>query len=138
MGVNTKTFIHDIGVEPISFIGFTQTEVDLEVDNSRHSLDQSAEINVSILLDVENGIHSPQSPLVKPTLQLNETDVPTSQIHKVSATPLTSLKVYLIVSNGVHKHYISNKINAPVVPVCGRYLDTPFQDRVLQTPIGIC
>jgi len=138
MGVNTKTFIHDIGTEPISFIGFTQTEVDLEIDDSIHFLGQASEINISIILGIENVTHSLQPTLVKPVLQLDESHVSTSQIHKILIPPLTALSIKLIVSDGVHKHFINNKLNAPVVPVCGRYIDTPFQDRVLQTPSGIC
>ena len=98
-------FFDEIAVEPIAYVGLGIDSG--EIEDSIHTL-ESTTIRVSVKAVLENSIHDLASGSIRPNISCK-------------------------LESSIHTHWNYREFNAPVSPVCSRYLQTYFADRLVNT-----
>jgi len=129
-------YIDEIGVEPLGYIGVIQVIYDGEVRKADHLLRSTSPYLTQIVSAVIPGRAGHRigsgDPFFKHALVLPRAD------HRMTATLVKTLPIVIPVISGKHLLPVYNKYNAPVDYTCDRYLETPCEDKILETPVPFC
>jgi hypothetical protein len=123
-----EAFLSEIGVEPIGHIGYSRPLIVAVADNSEHKHYSSKNATPSITLYKDDAFHTALSTDANPSINLLGDDSKhflLSNTVNVSITPNAN--------SAIHGLY-QNEPDVAITFVPGRYLETPYKSRVLETP----
>lgn len=127
-------FFDEFGVEPLGFVGYPKEVIDLTVEDALHGLyGTTSEILSSPV--VASAYHRSAQPTIHPVIILTDN---ISAIHSNLVYHPGVLGQVITVHSAIHGLYQFNQLNAPVSFTCRTYLQTPYENRILETPIVKC
>jgi hypothetical protein len=126
------TFYDELGVEPLGFVGQPSAEeVILAVHPSIHKSLSSVPVFDVVVPSNATYIHRCYSTEVSLQILIDEGSL--DAIHKTHSS-VPTLDLIFSVHDSIHKHHYLDKWNAKFSYNCARYLDTPQEFRLLETP----
>ena len=129
------TFLDELGVEPLGFISKEQIAYDGDIGEAKHRIGSNIPYiiqTVTIAVGSKHRVNSSRPDMGK------DIYVYPDNKHYVKSTIITKFDITLVVYKAKHMLPTVNKNNAPVEFVCDRYLNTPYEDKILQTPLKNC
>lgn len=126
-------FFGELGTEPLAYVG-DRTRIYSGLKGQIHKL-YTSEIEANVRGELISGdvIHTLSSTNTVATIQVQIENA----VHKVVSTELSGKALFVIVDS-IHRHLVGYKFNAPVRFKCGRFLETPAENRYLETPTTNC
>jgi len=129
--------LDELGVEPYGYIGYSNEHENAEGIDAIHRVFHRP-IKLIKVGDsrFKDAIHKILSESVALKIISGES-LTTNSFHRIYSTTM-GVKVSVPIYSAIHKHTVGDKINAPVDFTCDTYLDTPYESRILETPLKIC